>query len=256
MTRDRRLYHGFRGLAVALAVGGVLVAACTRDDAASLDDLSFVEVLVGGTDAARPLPLLIGVHGLGDTPEAFARYFLGEMSVPARLVFPRGPDVHGDGYSWFPLPRGGDGDETVSGIARSGRRLARLAARLTRERDVLGKPVIFGFSQGGILSFAVAASAGKQFAAAVPIAGFLPDVLIPGNIRGAPGVFAYHGADDPLIPASDGLRTVERFREAGVNASFFEYPGIAHGISRRMGEDIIAQLEGLADAESRAAAVR
>ena len=70
-------------------------------------DVSF-RYLVEYTGGARRhdrLPMLVALHGNGDTAENFQATALNEVSLPARLILVRGPRQYGGGQAW---PRDGE----------------------------------------------------------------------------------------------------------------------------------------------------
>lgn len=219
---------------------------CTESGERSSARLEFVEVVTGEADPASPLPLFVGIHGLGDTPERFSTFFFERVTFPARFVFLRGPDEHGDGFSWFPISRSPGVSDYTTELLESAGRIGATAQSLAHEYPTLGKPVVFGFSQGGMLSFALAANDRSGFRAAVPIAGFLPEPLLPDEIDEPISVRAYHGADDRLISAADARASVEHLKSLGAPADIVVYEGVGHSMSRQMGDDILAAFQLLA----------
>jgi phospholipase/carboxylesterase len=102
------------------------------------------------------------------------------------------------------------------------------------------RPVLTGFSQGGILTFAVAASRPELVTAAVPIAGWLPPALVPGALppgAAAVPIRAFHGGADDRLPAGPTRELVERLRSLGFDAELRVYPGVPHAISAEMRRD-------------------
>lgn len=194
--------------------------------------LAFVE-----EPADRPgerLPLVIAVHGYGDRPESFVDV-VRRCRLRVRVVAPRGPYEQGEGYSWFGIDTPDDRPsmDTSQAVAAADR-LAALAVHVADLRPTVGEPVITGFSQGGILSFLVAVRHPDAFAAAVPVAGMLPDELRPRSRApaGAPAVRAVHGDADRLIHAADAEATVQALRTHGFDASLETFPGVGHALPR------------------------
>jgi phospholipase/carboxylesterase len=220
-----RLLRASVAVLLVLVVGAI--CACARR-AHDLPEPQYVEIVLGDPAPGEKIPLIFGIHGLGDRPELFARMFVSELPIVARLVFPRGLEPEGEGFSWFPLPAAGalDRAELTQGIEAAGESLALLVARLTREHQPPTPPVVFGYSQGGILSFYLAARHADLVSAAVPMAGFLPESLVDGSPP-AP-VFAFHGANDDLVPVDAARRTIRAFTERGGKASLVEYPHVGH----------------------------
>lgn len=214
----------------------LLVALCLPAlGRAQSGQLAYVESVSGGADPNSALPLLIVLHGLGDRPEHFLPVF-ESLPVKARLIAPRAPDPAGDGGSWYPFD-GASPEQMASGIMARALKVAELIEFVTRSRPTLGKPVVTGFSQGGVLSFALAAYYSDQLFAAVPLAGCMPvDVPPP---RAAPPAFtvrAFHGKTDQRVPYKDGVRTVAWLKRHKVKASLKSYPGVGHALTDKMRE--------------------
>lgn len=213
----------------------LLATACRAAPAPDAPPLELVERVTAGADAGQPLPLIIAIHGLGDDPANFIRLF-DELPFPARVVAPRAPTPHGRGASWFPvrrLPPPAEDPAMTEGIRASTERLAALARWLTRHRPTRGRPIVTGFSQGGILSFALAAKHPEAIAAAIPIAGALPASLLPTRSVPVP-VTALHGSDDPVIRLDWAEATLTGFPGAELR----RYPGVPHRITPAMRRDL------------------
>ncbi|MCA9631220.1 MAG: hypothetical protein KC766_26340, partial [Myxococcales bacterium] len=93
--------------------------------------LRYLTFQLGGAREEEELPLLIAVHGLGDTPQNFSRWLLS-LDLKLRLVVPEAPDPYGHGYSWFPYREHRTEHELATGIAASRDRLERLLEQLER----------------------------------------------------------------------------------------------------------------------------
>ena len=97
------------------------------------------------------------------------------------------------------------------------------------ERTVLG-----GFSQGAVMSYALALGAGRPRPAAVlAFSGFIPSVegfdLALGDRAGMP-VFISHGSLDPVIDVGFGRAARDRLVSAGLDVRYREDP-VAHTIA-------------------------
>jgi len=199
--------------------------------APALTPLEYVERLTGGASPDEPLPLLVAMHGLGDRPESFAELYAG-LGVKARVIALRAPDPWGEGFSWFPF-RANDGDELRSrGIAGASERVVAMLGVLETRRPTRGKPVVTGFSQGGMLSFAIAARHPERVRAAFPIGGVLPQPLWPALDAGRPSVriVALHGEADERVPLAPTRAGVEALVARGFDARLEGFPGVGHQI--------------------------
>lgn len=226
-TERTRGSSRLRPLVVALLC---LAAGCGRDVAAAgPPKLSSVERVFGAEPNAR-VPLVIALHGLGDSPEGILELFHG-FAGPARVVAPRAPDAHVVGTSWYPI----DDRKRAAGVAlERAALLARWIEHVRAARPTKGRPIVTGFSQGGVLSFSLAAYHPERLAAAIPLAGLLPDPT--KAVRKAPNlrVTALHGEADARIPYALGVAAVEQLARAGTPATMIPYPGVGHTLSDAM----------------------
>lgn len=202
--------------------------------------LDFIERVTAGADPAQPLPMVIAVHGLGDRPDRFVALF-ESLPMPVRLIVPAAPTAYGRGFSWFPLRKAGDAARNA-GLRSSADTLATLARVLAKSRPTVGKPVITGFSQGGMLSFAVAIHHPDAIAGAVPIAGALPRAL--WGEGPVPPIIAVHGEADRVVRFAEGEALAEALTERGA-VRFVPIPNVAHRVpppARRAVFDALAEL--------------
>ena len=203
--------------------------------------------MTGGASPTDRLPLLVGLHGLGDTPEGFIG-FLTEMNLRVRIVAAAGLDRWGPGYSWFPSRAETPHAVWVAGIRRAADAVIPAVRALTQQHATCGLPIVTGFSQGGMLSYAVVARPDGGVFAALPIGGLLPHDLWPAArpVGGLlPGVYAFHGAADARVPFADDRAANAAFRAVGFHAELQEYPGVGHTITPAMARDVRARLEAI-----------
>lgn len=83
-----------------------------------------------------------------------------------------------------------------------------------------------GFSMGGNGVWDYAVHASDHFAAAIPIAGWYEkeaaqSISIP--------VWAFHGANDDVVPVSGSTDMINAMKESGKDVLFTSYPGLKHG---------------------------
>jgi len=226
----------------------------TEPELPSAGHLHYLEIVLGDAKPEDPLPMIVAIHGLGDDPENFG-HLLETFQEPARLILPRGLDPReAGGWSWFPL-RARDPDVTAlaQGIDRAGDEIANALTVLVAEKPTVGKPIVTGFSQGGMLSFAIAVDHPEVVSAALPVGGWLPPPLVPEGKApaDAPTIVAFHGTDDTAVRHEPTLQSVSQLKERGWDATLFSYPGVGHVITPEMHRDLT---DGLVDAIRRAAA--
>jgi phospholipase/carboxylesterase len=202
--------------------------------------LDHVERLTGGARASEALPLVIAIHGLGDTPENFVELFRG-FAPAARIVAPRAPDPWHGGSSWYPYR--GTPAEKLPVIRARADLLASFIAELRKVRPSVGRTIVTGFSQGGVMSFALAAYHPELLEAALPVAGMLEAALPdPAPFSSPLRVNAFHGTRDDMVSYAGGAASVERLKKAGRAATLKTYEGVGHTITPDMERDLFAAL--------------
>jgi phospholipase/carboxylesterase len=210
-----------------------------------LAGVEYVELITGGAAAEDRLPLILAIHGLGDRPERFAA-LLRPFPIPARIILPRAFDAVEDGFSWFPIrARSKDIDGLAAGIAGAADRLAPFLAAITTKRPTRGKPIVTGFSQGGMLSFALAVRFPQEISAAAPIGGWLPPPLWPTTPppeRRLPPITAFHGDADNAVKIEPTRAAVQHLVGLGYPVELREYPGVAHEIPAQLRADLYRTL--------------
>lgn len=219
-------------------------AACTKQTPAPRPPpkLERTEIITGGAEPDQTLPAIVALHGLGDRPESFARIFEHPaLDFPARVIVPRAPHANGHGgFYWFPIrTRDGAIEAKAEALARelagAAEIVDRLLVELAERDDVKGKPIITGFSQGGMLSFAVAALHPEHVDAAIPIAGWLPAPLVPEKVpKQAPPIRALHGTADPIIPFDLDRDACAKLEALGYDVELLPFEGVGHTVTPQM----------------------
>ncbi len=244
-----------RRLVVALALLGAACDRGARPDprpAASVTPtpvarpattLERVELVKGGA-ATDALPMIIALHGLGDDARGFSRVFDG-FEGPARVIVLQAPTRHGGGWSWFETRRA-SGSVTVNaeGLSAAAALIAADVRALVAARPTRGRPVVTGFSQGGMLSFTLAVQHGALFSRAVPVAGWLPEALWPESRPAAAApIIALHGDRDDVLPIGPTRASVARLAELGLKVELREFTGVRHTISADERRELFASLQ-------------
>ncbi len=195
-----------------------------------------MELYAGGASASGSFKTVIAVHGMGDDPSNFKELF-ADLQRPTRVILPRAPRSYFRGFSWFDIrfPISDTAEELSAGIGIAAKRVAGLIAKLDKESKRATRPVICGFSQGGAISFAVAAKFPALISAAVPLSGAIPESLYPKKTdTPLPPLCAAHGDRDELIPIEGARGAVAAFVRAGGKADLFEIEGLGHSVDGRM----------------------
>jgi phospholipase/carboxylesterase len=206
--------------------------------------LSHEILLTSGATEEQALPLLVAVHGMGSRPERFAGAFEA-LGVPARVILPLAPHpTASGGGSWFEFRRGDpDRDAFGARVHEACEDVVALMDWAEERYPTLGDPVITGFSQGGMVSFAVAAGWPDEVAAALPVGGDMALGLVPREApEDAPPIVAFHGTADEVVPVGPVQEAVQALGGAGFEVDLHSYEGVGHGISPAMRQDWHAAL--------------
>jgi phospholipase/carboxylesterase len=146
------------------------------------------------------------------------------------------------GFAWFSARfLLSDRQHLSEGIASAATRVADLIQHLKNKVKITQDPVICGFSQGGMISFAVAANHPETVQAAIPISGVLPAPIRPQARRQGvkyPKIRALHGATDTLIPLGPTRQTVDHLKKIGFDITLQVYPGVGHVLTDQMQQDL------------------
>jgi len=203
-------------------------------------ELEHVELMTGGAAVTDPVPIVVAIHGLGDRPEAF-QLLLDDLAAKARLIVPRAPTPYGTdgGGAWFEMH---SGDEPMTAaVAKAAEEVAALISAVHAKYGGPPRAVVTGFSQGGIVTFALAAARPDLVAAAVPVAGFLPMPMWPAQrpkLRPLPRVLALHGEKDPVVPIQSAKWSIEALRSNGFDVQLRSYPDLGHTMAREVIADL------------------
>ena len=173
--------------------------------------------------------------------DTIAEPLFADLDVKARLIAARAPDPWHEGSSWYPID---DELQKPRIIKERAKLVADLIVYLTKTRPTRGRAVVAGFSQGGVLSFALAAQHASLLRAAYPIAGLLPRELAPTQKPPAGfELIAFHGTADKRIAYGEGERAVRTLTERGYHASLQRFEGVGHGIPSAMQTALFASLK-------------
>jgi phospholipase/carboxylesterase len=208
--------------------------------------LEFIERLMGDATVDESVPTIIAIHGLGDTPENFARVF-GGLSLRSRIILPRAPLTHHGGFAWTRARIvGGDARALDEDIDRRVNELVELLEHLAARPEIDRPFIVTGFSQGGILTYALTLAHPSLVRAAFPIGGTLPRGRrenLPKAPRDAPRILAFHGDADSIVPYAEDRALVDALRAGGWPAELHTAEGVGHSIPPSMRRAVYDAIE-------------
>lgn len=206
----------------------------------SAGGVHYRELLRGGAEAEDALPMLVVFHGMEGSPSV--DYLDGldvNPGVRVRVIRPQGLiPVGGYGFSWFDerlLDERSDADK-ASGIQVALERVVAMLEALRAQRPTRGRVFVTGFSQGGMLSYALAAQHPELVEVAVPVAGYLPQPLWPTEKAAwVPHVHALHGTQDDIVSFERATSLVGHLGQLGYDSDLTAFEGIDHQVAPAMG---------------------
>jgi phospholipase/carboxylesterase len=139
------------------------------------------------------------------------------------------------GRQWFPIPwiDGSTEAAAESSLVRSAADLDGFVDRVLADEGLAPERlVLFGFSQGTMLSLHIAPRRPQPIAGVVGFSGRLlaPDRLA-AEVVSRPPVLLLHGDADEMVPFENLPLAAESLEQAGVDVSTFVMRGTAHGIA-------------------------
>ncbi|WP_424493556.1 alpha/beta hydrolase [Salinimicrobium sp. GXAS 041] len=186
---------------------------------------------------SKKAPLLIMLHGYGSNEEdlfAFAEELPGEFFI----ISVRAPlDLQPYGHAWYEIHwnnNNGKFTDEIQAIA-SRDKIVKFIDEAVEAYPVDEKNVtLVGFSQGCILSFAVALSYPQKVKNVVGLSGYIDrNILAEGyekNDFSHLSVYSSHGTVDQVIPVDWARQTRPLLDELGVANTFSEFP-VGHGVA-------------------------
>ena len=186
---------------------------------------------------ARPRPVVLFLHGSGERGRDGLAPTLVGLGEAIRRHPERFPAV-------VVFPQAGERERWAGAAAR--RALTILDASVEEFGGDPERVSAVGLSMGGYGVLRIAAERPGRFAAVVAVCGgiVIPRGLVPSRApRGGPGTDPYaaaaeklaglpvrlfHGADDPVIPASESRRLAAALSARGADVAYTEFAGVGH----------------------------
>ena len=191
--------------------------------------------LVGPSDDAPNLPIVLALHGRGDRAEGFSRLVEG-LRLPFRFVVAEAPMRWGlsSGKSWFDM----NSPERSAQIAARVSDIMALTKKVKARWPEAPQPALLGFSQGAMLALQVIATHPESFKGAVALSGSLlePDVLKP-TTSGRP-VLLSAGKRDQIVPMVRSESASRALRELGHDTELFVFEG-----GHRVTKPVVAKVQ-------------
>ena len=181
--------------------------------------------------------LMVVLHGLGDSMEGY-RWLPDELGFPwLNYLLVNAPDDYPPGYSWYDI----EGDPGI-GIKRSYKLLSQLLDSLRAQGYPTKETLLFGFSQGCLMTVETGLRYPHLFAGLIGISGYMhePATLVQDSspVARQQKMLITHGHQDPLIPFGKVKAQFDALREHGFNVDWRAFVK-AHTIAGRAEIEVI-----------------
>ena len=182
-------------------------------------------------------PLLLLLHGYGSNEEDLFS-FASELPEEYYVISARAPyDLMYGSYAWYAINFDAD-ENKFSDLnqARTSRDLiANFIDELVKNYPIdESKITLIGFSQGAILSYAVALSYPQKIERIVAMSGYFNEEIAIDNYQSnnfnTIKIFASHGNVDQVVPVDWARKAKPILDQLGIQNVYKEYP-VGHGVA-------------------------
>jgi phospholipase/carboxylesterase len=182
-------------------------------------------------------PLLLLLHGYGSNEEDLFS-FASELPEDYYVISARAPfDLSYGSYAWYAINFDADENKFSDiGQARASRDIiAHFIDELVANYPIDAENVtLIGFSQGCILSYAVAVSYPEKVQRVVAMSGYWnPEIAVDDYLDNdcrQLRIFASHGTVDQVIPVEWARKSIPALQVLGIEITFKEYM-VGHGVA-------------------------
>ncbi|MDP3681551.1 MAG: alpha/beta fold hydrolase [Flavobacterium sp.] len=182
-------------------------------------------------------PLILLLHGYGSNEEDLFS-FATELPEEYYIISARAPyDLQYGSYAWYAINFDADqnkfSDHEQAKVSRD--IIAGFIDELVANYPIDATQIaLVGFSQGSILSYAVALSYPEKVQKVVAMSGYLnleivAEDYLKNNFTNLK-IFASHGTVDQVIPVEWARKTPAILENLGINITYKEYP-VGHGVA-------------------------
>ncbi|MCW4470115.1 alpha/beta fold hydrolase [Flavobacterium sp. MFBS3-15] len=193
-------------------------------------------------------PMLLLLHGYGSNEEDLFS-FAAQLPDEYFIISARAPyNLPGYGHAWYAINFDADmnkfSDEVQASQSRDviAKFIDEAVAHYPIDKDSI---TLIGFSQGAILSYAVALSYPEKIQRVAALSGYLNGDIIAENFNHKDisklQFFVSHGIVDQVIPVEWARKAPEFLNTLGLQAEYHEYP-VGHGVAPQNFYDLLSWL--------------
>ncbi len=202
-----------------------------------MKELSLQYIVREPNTRSKNTSLLVLLHGYGSNEEDLFS-FATELPEDLLIISARAPQSLGFGsYAWYTIhfnnTQGKFSDIPEAIEARE--KIATFIDEVQEKYSISPeKTFLLGFSQGTILSYALALNYPKKIQKVIALSGYINPELLPSEVENmdysALDFFISHGSVDQVIPSDWAKKAPLFLNELNIKNSYKEYP-VGHGVA-------------------------
>ncbi len=207
-------------------------------------DLSLVHEVLSPKQQTDKPPLLLMLHGFGSHEQDL--FGMAPMlNDKCMIVSARAPiSLQWGGFAWYEIDFANPGGK-MNNIPQAQESLKKILQFIEEVHQAYGtdpeQTHLMGFSQGSILSYALALNHPKKFQKVLALSGYILKDIIPEKYNPSDvshlSVFASHGTQDEVLPVEWARNSMKVLEQLKIPHHYREYP-IGHGVSPECFEDM------------------
>lgn len=202
-----------------------------------MKELSLQYIVREPNTQTKNTSLLILLHGYGSNEEDLFS-FATELPEDLIIVSAKAPQNLGFGsYAWYTINFNNTQDKfsDISEAIEARDKIATFIDEIQERYNIKpNKTFLLGFSQGTILSYAIALNYPEKVQKIIALSGYINPELLPNNIETIDysdlDVFSSHGSVDQVIPVSWAQKSPYFLDKLAIKNSYKEYP-VGHGVA-------------------------
>ncbi|MFD0862287.1 alpha/beta hydrolase [Sungkyunkwania multivorans] len=198
-------------------------------------DLSLHHIIKAPQGITEKCPVLIMFHGYGSNEDDLFS-FASELPEELFIISARAPhDLMPYGHAWYAIHfdavdgKWSDNEQAIASRDLIATFIDEVIENYPVKKDHV---TLLGFSQGTILSYAVALTYPKKVKNVVALSGYVNEDILGSTDNNYEHLAFYcsHGSVDQVIPVAWARRTPDFMKRLNINYVYEEFP-VGHGVA-------------------------
>ena len=202
-----------------------------------MEELSLQYIVREPNQQTEKTSLLILLHGYGSNEEDLFS-FATELPDDLIIISARAPQSLGFGsYAWYTINFTADQGKfsDIPEAIEAREKIATFIGEIQEKYNIKpSKTFLLGFSQGTILSYAVALNYPEKIQKVIALSGYINSELLPEDLKTKDysllDFYISHGSVDQVIPAEWAKKSPTFLNELAIKNSYKEY-NVGHGVA-------------------------